>query len=278
MAQAKVEGTKLLTYTLEDLIAAKNNPDAHVIHWSLTDKDSTRWEYFYQIRLKPFLLKIAAIACAALSILSLLGVICSMTGVSNGVSPYFLAIHRDNITPAGICIFIFVTFAYTINITTWALFEMKLGAAMELVPGRTTPEALSFNIRNVARLAAPLAFFYLGWISENGIRTGSWVDNDAPTTHYLKNVTIWDNGTEITVLRNATTGPISMPSGFSNFYQLQNISAVQAVFGTVFPIILFVVMGLVALNIFNRLLVFLKLQNYQFGDGKLLHSVHKFLC
>jgi hypothetical protein len=40
---------------------------------------------------------------------------------------------------------------------------------MELVPRRTTPESLSFNVRMCARLAAPLAFFYLGWISENGM-------------------------------------------------------------------------------------------------------------
>jgi hypothetical protein len=270
MAQAKVEGTKLLSYTLEDIVAAKNNPASSVIHWSLTDKDSTAWEYTWHITIRPFLLRVAAIICAGLSILSFLGVICSMTGVSNGVSPYFLAIHGDNIRPAGICVFVFITFAYTVNITTWAIFEMKFGAAYELVPGRTTPEALSFNVRMVARLAAPLAFFYLGWIAENGIKTGSWVNNNGPTGYALANVTIaGPNNTNIIVLQNVTTfTPISMPSAFSHFYQLQSINAVQEVFGVVFPIILYVVLGLVAFNFFNRLLVCLKLENYQFGARK----------
>ena len=39
---------------------------------------------------------------------------------------------------------------------------------MVMCQGQTTPEALSFNVRMCVRLAAPLAFFYLGWISENG--------------------------------------------------------------------------------------------------------------
>lgn len=38
----------------------------------------------------------------------------------------------------------------------------RFGGMMELVPFKTTPESLSFNVRMCARLAAPLAFFYLG--------------------------------------------------------------------------------------------------------------------
>jgi len=265
MAQAKVEGTKLLSYNLEDLAAAKNNPAAQVIHWSVTDKDSTPNEYFWHVRAKPILLKFLALLCGGLSFLSFLGVVCSMQGVSNNVSPYFDAVHSDSASTADRCVFVFLTFGYTIYITTWAIFEIKLGAAYELVPGRTTPEALSFNVRMVARLAAPLAFFYLGWIAENGIRTGSWTSNDAPITTYLQNVTVSNGTTSITFLQNTTTTAISMPSAFSKFYQLENVSSVQEVFGTIFPIILYIVLGLFVLNIFNRILVFLKLDNYQFG-------------
>lgn len=50
---------------------------------------------------------------------------------------------------------------------------------------------------------------------------------------------------------------------FSNFYQLSSVNAVQEVFGTVFPIVLYVVMVLCALNVFNRLLVLCKLNAYQ---------------
>ena len=61
---------------------------------------------------------------------------------------------------------------------------------MELVPYKTTPESLSFNVRMVARLAAPLAFFYLGWLSENGIKPGDWSDNQAPSVTTYRNVSI----------------------------------------------------------------------------------------
>lgn len=269
MSQAKVEGTKILAYRLEDIVTAKNNPNTDVIHWSLTDKDSTPQDYKWQIVYKPILLKVASVLTGILSFLSFLGVVCSMKGVSNNVSPYFLAVHSSASTPASICIFIFLTFGYTIYITTWSIFQMKISAACELVPGRTTPEALSFNVRMVARLAAPLAFFYLGWISENGIRSGSWTDNDAPSIIQLQNVSYYNTTTNSTIyqmMNESVSQSISMPSAFSNFYQLQSVGSVQEVFGTIFPIVLFIVLALFALNIFNRLLVLLNLKDYQFGD------------
>lgn len=278
MSQAKVEGTKLLAYTLEDICAAKNNTEASVIRWSLLGKDSSTWDYNWEISYKPLLRKLGAIFFLVLSILSFLGVICSMSGVDSSVSVYYLAVHSDSVRPAGIVLFILLTLGYTVYITTWAIFQMKFGANMELVPNRTTPEALSFNVRMIARLAAPLAFFYLGkppysplpaplisttgWISENGLRTGSFTKNDAPTIYndtsillfnVTSNSTYWGNSSVI--LSDAE----DMPSAFSNFYQLQNIHTVQQVFGTIFPIVLFVVLGLFVLNIFNRLLVLVKL-------------------
>jgi hypothetical protein len=59
-----------------------------------------------------------------------------------------------------------------------------------------------------------------------------------------------------------------MPSAFSNFYSIQSIGVVTEIFGTVFPIVLFVVMGLFVINMFNRILVLLKLEAYQFGQRK----------
>ena len=162
MAQAKVEGTKVLAYNLEDIVAAKNNPDKRTIYWSLLDKEGTESEYNYEIFRKPILLKIASVLCMVLSVLSFLGVICSMTGVDNNVSVYFLAVHNDNVRPAGIVVFILITLGYTVYLATWSIFQIKLSANCELVPSRSTPEALSFNVRMIARLAAPMAFFYLG--------------------------------------------------------------------------------------------------------------------
>jgi hypothetical protein len=100
MAQAKSESTKLRAYELEDIVAAKN-AQATVIHWSLTEKDSTTAEFKWHVTTRPLLLKIAATLCAVLSILSFLGVVCSMHGVSNDVSAYFLAVHKNSSTVGG---------------------------------------------------------------------------------------------------------------------------------------------------------------------------------
>jgi hypothetical protein len=270
MAQQKVQETMDEAYALEDIVQAKNTPGATTIRWTLLDADSTEAEYNWLIRYRPMLLKLASIICAILSILSLLGVICSMHGVSNNVSVYFLAVHANTSSVPGITLFILLTFGYTVYIAAWAIFQIRLGAASELIAGRTTPEALSFNVRMVARLAAPLAFFYLGWISENGLRTGSWVYNQGPTHVYeIGNVTVTNTTTGITTVltgQNITADEaIFMPSAFSNFYQLQSIGVVNEVFGVAFPSILFGVMALFALKIFNRLLVCMRLSQYQFG-------------
>mmetsp|Transcript_7381 Transcript_7381/g.10461 ORF Transcript_7381/g.10461 Transcript_7381/m.10461 type:complete len:1010 (-) Transcript_7381:824-3853(-) len=269
MAQAKIEVTKLLAYRLEDIVAAKNannGQGSQVIRWTLVDQDSTRNEYLWEIRAKPILFKISAVCCAVLSLFSFLGVVCSMQGVSNNVSVYFLAVHDKVATPGGITIFILVTLGYVTYITSWSLFQMRLAGLMELVPNRTTPESLSFNVRMIARLAAPLAFFFLGWISENGIKSGSWQYNNAPNLVTYQNVTTVVNGTSTTQLESMTTSQsIFMPSAFSNFYQLQSVYIIQSTFGTLFPILLFCLLFLFVTNFFNRILVLLKMDTYQFG-------------
>lgn len=276
-AQSKVEGTKILAYNLEDIVAAKNDMGANTIKWSLLDKESTEWEYKWYIKYKPILLKVASIACFVLSLFSFLGVVCSMQGVDNGVSVYFRAVHGsdDYVNRGGIALFILVTLGYTVYMTTWALFQMKIAGMMELVPYRTTPLSLSFNVRMNARLAAPLAFFYLGWLSENGIKAGPWLYNNAPG--YYKNESIALNMSDPNTLYVNETryidDPIFMPSAFSNFYQLQSVGAIKSTFGTIFPILLFCVLFLFVVNAFNRILVLLKLDEYQFGAGSSLFSV-----
>lgn len=120
---------------------------------------------------------------------------------------------------------------------------------------RTTPESLSFNARMVARLAAPLAFFYLGWISENGLTSGDWTENQVAYVNVY-------NGTEII---GQEPHSVPMLSAFSNFYQLQSVPIIKSTFGTIFPIILFCVMGLIIPNLLNRILILCKLERYQFG-------------
>jgi hypothetical protein len=267
MSQAKVEGTKILAYTLEDIVAAKADMGANTIHWSLYDKNSTVAEYNWHIKWRPIWMKVASVCCFVLSIFSFLGVVCSMMGVANEVSVYFLAVHdTDSGSRGGIALFILITLGYTVFITTWALFQMKIAGCMEMVPYRTTPVSLSFNVRMNARLAAPMAFFYLGWMAENGIKSGSWLYNDAPD--FYANVTRSTNVTGTVVFYNETvpfSDAVFMPSAFSNFYQLQSVGAIKSTFGTIFPVLLFCVLFLFVINAFNRILVLLKMDEYQFG-------------
>ncbi len=80
-----------------------------MIHWSLLDKDGSEWEFKYETLYRPWLLRGTAIVFGLLSFLSFLGVICSMHGVPEGGSPYYLIVHGDQATAAGICIFILIT-------------------------------------------------------------------------------------------------------------------------------------------------------------------------
>lgn len=269
-AQSKVEGTKILAYNLEDIVAAKNDMGANTIKWSLLDKESTEWEYKWFIKYKPVLLKVAAVFCLVLSLFSFLGVVCSMQGVDNGVSVYFRAVHgsEDYVNRGGIALFILVTLGYTVYMSTWALFQMKIAGMMELVPYRTTPLSLSFNVRMNARLAAPLAFFYLGWLSENGIKQGSWLYNNAEPYYVNQTMAVNVTGVFVNVTESVLIDkPLFMPSAFSNFYQLQSVGAIKSTFGTIFPILLFCVLFLFVINAFNRILVLIKMDEYQFGAG-----------
>jgi hypothetical protein len=278
MAQANVVTTQMRAYALEDLIQSKQS-GAGTIHWSIENRDSSWLEYQWHIVYKPYLLKLLAVAASACSIFSFLGVICSMKGVKRSASIYFLAVHDPNATGAGVAIFILVTLGYATYVTMWAMFQMKFGGSSELVPFNTSPDGLSFNVRMCARLAAPLAFFYLGWISESGIHSGSWVSNRAPPLHTMENVTYENvtyvglNSTPIysnyTVLENVTISrAISMPSSFSNFYQLQSVPIIEKTFGTLFPSVLLFLFVIFVTNIYNKVLVMLKMPKYQTGTRK----------
>jgi len=247
MAQAKVERTKSKAYYLEDLIEAKQrfkDVGTKVIKWTEGGYESTEYDYNLHLFYYPLLSRLAAIICAGLSIMSFLGVACSIETVSNNSSPYFKAVHQSNATLGKIAIFVLLTLGYATYVTFWALFSMQLAGLMELVPFRTTPDALSFNVRMVARLAAPLGFFYLGWISENGMKTGHWTYNDYPVANQQ----------------------IDMTSSFSQFYQLERIHGLVVFFGTACPVILFIFEFLFLTNAFNYILIYFGLANYQFGN------------
>lgn len=272
MAQAKSEETKIRAYMLEDIVKAKNE-NAAVIHYSLSDTDSTVKERDWEIKHKPILLRITAVLAGMMTLFSFLGVVCSMNGVSNSGSVYYIVVHRDGASVGGIAFFMLFTLGFTTYITFWSLFQMRFAGMMELVPYRTTPTSLSFNVRMIARLAAPLAFFYLGWIAENGMKSGSWQYNNAPYTYanvtytYPFNATSLDDDyMETTTVLEKIDNRVHMPSSFSKFYQLDSVHAIKQSFGTIFPIVLFVLLFLFATNVFNRFWVLVKMPNLQFGD------------
>ena len=128
----------------------------------MTNTESTVWEYNWHIHYSPILLRILAIAMGIMSFLSFLGVISTMSGVNNASSVYFLAVHEGHPSFSGVLIFILITMGYAVYTALWALFQMNLLGLMQLVPHRTSAVCLSFNARMCARLAAPMAFFYLG--------------------------------------------------------------------------------------------------------------------
>lgn len=66
------------------------------------------------------------------------------------------------------------------------------------------------------------------------------------------------------VLITIPTG-LKMPSCFSHFYQLGQITSLRTTFGTLFPIVLFCVVFLIVTNVLNYLLVLMKMGKYQFG-------------
>jgi hypothetical protein len=122
----------------------------------------------------PILFRIAAVLAAILSLFSYLGIIGTMSGVGPSVSVYFLAAHDDRSSGSGICVFVLITLWYAVSVVIWSLFQMKIANFMELLPGQTMPTSLSVNARVCATLASPTAFFYLGWIFENGLKDGPW--------------------------------------------------------------------------------------------------------
>lgn len=249
-----------------------NNSGEKSIKWSLAPP-STAWEYNWHITYKPFIYRVLAIFAAILSIFSYLGIIGTMNGVGPNVSVYFQAVHDDRSSGSGICVFVLATLCHVIFTIIWSVFQMKISNVMELLPKQTTPSSLSVNARVCATLSSPLAFFYLGWIYENGLRQGDW-------THGANGSTVGEGSNN------------NIFTAFSKFYQIDIIPVmskfiyyyysfiysflhfllflfikiiIEGGFNTIFPIVVFSVSGLVLFNLFNIILVKLKLEKYQFG-------------
>ena len=271
VSQVQVDHVKSAAYFFEDIVDAHKaniqTPDNHrKIKWTISDKESSSFMYKWYIHYEPILWKVAAGMVAILSFLSFLGVVGSYKGVNLNVSAYFEAVHHSSATSAGIVIFIFLTLGYTAINAFWALNQFRFAGCMVLVPHRTKAESLSFNVRMMARLAAPLAFFYLAWISEAGLKAG-----EKQYDHIYQNTFWYDQTlTNSTVLALSADGQqldciYAMDSGFSNFYSMSAVKFVKNVYGVFFPTLLIIIMVLHLTNLFNRILVYFKFDHYQFG-------------
>lgn len=259
LAQGRLEETKLIAYTSEDIAKAKKG-NSKSIAWSFRHEPGGAIEYYWFTIVRPILLRLCSLGCFVLTLLSFLGIIGSFKGVNYNASAYFVTVHDPTTTPVSIVIFILITFGYMSSVTFWAMFQIKLSGSLEMVAFRTTPESLSFNARLVARLAAPLAFFYLGFIAENGTQNGDWVDSVVIT-----------NVTTVTIINSLNVTSYSaesteMISSFASFYQIQVVPGMGDAFNTFYPGLLISFSFLVAANIINRILTSLKLNDYQFGD------------
>ena len=249
MSQGKVEQAKINAYHYEDIIESMHRSDGiKRIKWSF-GPESTERGYIFHVHVLPILYRIAAVLCMCMSFFCFLGVVGTMDGVGKSISIYATAIHNDEASSEGICIFVMFTLLYPSYVTMWSIFQMKIARIMELLPGRrTTAPSLSVNSRAVIRLSTPLIFFYLGWVFENGIKDGDWLD-----------------GAEGGTVGDDDAGNNRIIMSFAKFYQVEVIPVMGGSFNTLFPIIMFSVSGLVLFNLFNRVLVFLKLEKFQFG-------------
>ena len=251
LAQSKLDTIKLGAYRAEDVIKCMDDLaefreqgggwDAFDkrIYWSISKTYSSTLEFYWWTQYRNVYYKCIAIIFTVLVIFCYMGIFGSFKGAEKDVSVYYSATHSDHVSGGGIAVFVLMTLGFVATVTSWSLFQFRFSGIMEMVPYRTTPTSLSFNARMVGRLAPPLAFFYLGWIFENGIREGAWLYNDG-------------------------IPPIKMTLAFSHFYKVDVLPLVGDL-TVILPVILLITSALVLLNIFNRVMVWLRLPTYQFG-------------
>ena len=204
MAKGKVEEAKVKAFYYQDVLESKDRDDGlKRIVWSL-GPESTERGYNFHVYVRPILFRIAAIICMIMSIFCYLGVIGTMHGVGKSTSVYATVVHDDSTSPEGICMFVVFTLLYPAYVTMWSIFQMKIASIMELLPGqKTTASSLSVNSRAIIRLSTPLVFFYLGWIFENGIKEGDWL-----------------NGAEGGTVGDDDAGDNRIMMSFAQFYQV----------------------------------------------------------
>jgi hypothetical protein len=164
----------LHAYHYEDIVDATNAGRA-VITWSFGSPSSSPSTYYWHTWYKPYLYRIVALGAVLLSVLCLIGIFGTLDGVGSNSSPFFLITHPNDVSGVNLCIFIFITLSYSTLVVLWSVLQMRVAGIIELLPYQSTsPLSMSLNCRVCISLAPALAFFYLGWIYENGVKHGGW--------------------------------------------------------------------------------------------------------
>jgi len=269
IAQGRMETTKKMYYYLDDVCNAKIRSDnIRRIKWSFKP-EGNEWEYKMHTKYYPLSLKVMSIICLSLSLFCYLGIIGSMTGHKSHVSPFSLAIHDNGSSSVGIAVLALLTMGYTCYVTMWSVFQMRIADMMELQPNQQTyPKSLSVSCRACSRLATPVAFYYLGWVFENGVEAGDWMNVasviDLPASSNTSTLSFSSSSLSSATASN-TTISTEATTAFSQFYQIQVVPFLGDAFNTAFPVLLFITSFFVLINALNRILIFLKLGAFQFG-------------
>ena len=245
-AQGKLNKLQMKAYFLEDLIEATSTVgeiDSQIagykyINWSFKQKGS-RWEYIWYINIKPIIYKIIGSLCGILSICSYLGIVSMINKIPFNIFPYYIIIHNTNISQIELGACAFISIGYLCYVIKWALFKINIFKSMELIGNKVTwPIPLSTNSRILASLAAPLSFFYLGILHENGMSMG---DKD-----YERDI----NGNRLKTI-------------FSDFYKMDEIPIIKSPFNIFFSILILCISFFACAQILNKLLVTFHCDQFQ---------------
>ncbi|KAJ1461639.1 hypothetical protein M885DRAFT_506688 [Pelagophyceae sp. CCMP2097] len=240
-AEGAVERVKCRVYYLEDVQAARLSNE-RTIKWGFGRAPSGLSGWRWHTAAVPVLHRFCGIAAAAFScalLTSEIGAAVPATRRGLQVSAFaamaHLGVQRDG--EAGAAIASAACLGYMVLCLFKAVSLMKIRGYLDInARQRTPPRVLSFAVRQVGTLAAPLAYNYLATMREVGQR------NTLPRPHHAGDIR----------------------TSFARFY-VSKMGTVTGGFDRVAACLVVVVALLHAFNVLNLLLVKLKLGAYQFG-------------
>lgn len=236
-AQGRIERLKQEYWRLEDITRSYYRADGvQKIQWSFGKPESSVWMWKWHVEYKPWVFKFLALCAAVMSSTILLGELSMMSGQDNHASAWSEAVHSDTEHVGAIVMSTMVPLTFEVFLVMWALFQMRITGMMVIVPKQqTSPKSMSFAARRLVGMAPPLVYNHLGIVFES-----SFFTEDDDLAHRYR-------------------------PAFSRLYGEMDTSAVGD-FNTFFPFMILCVCLLQSANAFNRLLIWGKMPQYQFGE------------